>query len=269
MDKKFTRRLSGAALAATAALALAACSSGGSSSGGSGGTTTLKLVVADYGTGPSNASAKYWDGIVTAFEKRSLRHQGQRHLDLLEQLRPAGPDDDPEQAVPGHHRGRLLLQLRQGRPALLRLGRAVGPGQPAAGVQGAGHLQRHAVRHAVHHLEPHAVLQQEAVHAGGHHLRPADLGRRRGRRGEDQGARRRRLRPPARFGGGAGGVAAVDARRRRRLHDRRQVHHQQRAQRRGLHLPQGPGRRRATPSPTRARSTAPTCGRNSRRARSA
>jgi multiple sugar transport system substrate-binding protein len=71
MDKKFARRISGAALAATAALALAACSSGGSSGGssGSGSTTTLKLVVADYGTGPSNASAKYWDGIVTAFEK--------------------------------------------------------------------------------------------------------------------------------------------------------------------------------------------------------
>ena len=70
MDKKFARRISGAALAATAALTLAACSSGGSSGGSSGsGTTTLKLVVADYGTGPSNASAKYWDGIVTAFEK--------------------------------------------------------------------------------------------------------------------------------------------------------------------------------------------------------
>jgi multiple sugar transport system substrate-binding protein len=69
MDKKFTRRLSGVALAATAALALAACSSGGSSpGGGSGSTTTLKLVVADYGTGPSNASLKYWDGIVSAFE---------------------------------------------------------------------------------------------------------------------------------------------------------------------------------------------------------
>src|SRR5246127_3067012 len=68
MDKKFARRISGAALAA--ALALAACSSSGSSSGGSSsGSTTLKLVVADYGTGPSNASAKYWDGIVTAFEK--------------------------------------------------------------------------------------------------------------------------------------------------------------------------------------------------------
>ena len=70
MDKKFARRISGAALAATAALALAACSSGASSGGSSGsGTTTLKLVVADYGTGPSNASAKYWDGIVAAFEK--------------------------------------------------------------------------------------------------------------------------------------------------------------------------------------------------------
>jgi multiple sugar transport system substrate-binding protein len=33
------------------------------------GGVTLKLVVADYGTGPSNTSAKYWAGIVTAFEK--------------------------------------------------------------------------------------------------------------------------------------------------------------------------------------------------------
>jgi len=70
MDKKFARRISGVALAAAAALALAACSSSsGGSSGGSSGTTTLKLVVADYGTGPSNASAKYWGTIVTAFEK--------------------------------------------------------------------------------------------------------------------------------------------------------------------------------------------------------
>jgi multiple sugar transport system substrate-binding protein len=71
MDKKFARRISGAALAAAAALALAACGSSGSSGGGSGsgGAATLKLVVADYGTGASNASAKYWDTIVSAFEK--------------------------------------------------------------------------------------------------------------------------------------------------------------------------------------------------------
>ena len=71
MNKKLTSRIAGGiALASAAALALAACSS--SSSGGSsaaGGTTTLKLVVADYGTGPSNTSAKYWATIVTAFEK--------------------------------------------------------------------------------------------------------------------------------------------------------------------------------------------------------
>lgn len=68
MNKKLTSRIAGGvALASVAALALAACSSSGSSSGS--GTTTLKLVVADYGTGPGNASAKYWDTIVSAFEK--------------------------------------------------------------------------------------------------------------------------------------------------------------------------------------------------------
>jgi multiple sugar transport system substrate-binding protein len=70
MNKKIASRFSGGvALAAAAALALAGCGSGGSSSAAGGGTTTLKLVVADYGTGPANASATYWNGIVTAFEK--------------------------------------------------------------------------------------------------------------------------------------------------------------------------------------------------------
>src|ERR1700677_399419 len=71
MNKKLTSRIAGGvALASAAALALAACgSSGGSSAGGSsGGTTTLKLVVADYATGPSNTSSKYWGTIVSAFE---------------------------------------------------------------------------------------------------------------------------------------------------------------------------------------------------------
>jgi multiple sugar transport system substrate-binding protein len=65
------------ALAAAAMLAVAAC--GSSSSSGSGGSgaaaaastnaVTLKLVAADYGTGPSNTSAKYWQGIINAFHK--------------------------------------------------------------------------------------------------------------------------------------------------------------------------------------------------------
>ena len=69
MNSKLTSRIAGGvALASAAALALAGCASGGSPGGGSS-TTTLKLVVADYGTGSGNASAKYWNTIVTAFEK--------------------------------------------------------------------------------------------------------------------------------------------------------------------------------------------------------
>jgi multiple sugar transport system substrate-binding protein len=67
------RQFGTATLAVAAMLAVAACgssSSGGSGgSGSSGGNVTLKLVAADYGTGPSNTSSKYWQGIVNAFHK--------------------------------------------------------------------------------------------------------------------------------------------------------------------------------------------------------
>ena len=71
MKKKLTSRVAGGvALASAAALALAGCgSSGGGGNSAAGGTTTLKLVVADYGTGAANTSSKYWGTIVTAFEK--------------------------------------------------------------------------------------------------------------------------------------------------------------------------------------------------------
>jgi multiple sugar transport system substrate-binding protein len=65
------KRLIGlAAGAACAAIAVAGCggSSGSTaSSGSSGGNVTLKLVAADYGTGPGNSSQKYWEGIANAF----------------------------------------------------------------------------------------------------------------------------------------------------------------------------------------------------------
>jgi multiple sugar transport system substrate-binding protein len=67
MKHKLTGRVAGAiALATATALALTGC--GGSSSSGSG-SDTLKLVVADYGTGADNASSKFWQGIVDDFEK--------------------------------------------------------------------------------------------------------------------------------------------------------------------------------------------------------
>jgi multiple sugar transport system substrate-binding protein len=60
------------ALSAAAVLALSACSSSKKSGTGNGGTsnegaTTLKLVGADYGTGPANTTQKYWEAIASAF----------------------------------------------------------------------------------------------------------------------------------------------------------------------------------------------------------
>lgn len=61
------RWLTVAACAAVATLGLSACGSSGGSSGG--GSNTLHLVAADYGTGPSNTSSKYWQSIADAFHK--------------------------------------------------------------------------------------------------------------------------------------------------------------------------------------------------------
>ncbi len=65
------RSLIGAlAVAATTALAVGACSSSsGGGSASSSGNVTLKLVAADYGTGPDNTSQKYWQGIADAFHQ--------------------------------------------------------------------------------------------------------------------------------------------------------------------------------------------------------
>src|SRR5258708_18167292 len=55
---------------AAAGLALGGCGSSNPGSGG-GGAITLKLVAADYGTGPQNSSQKYWQGIADAFHKQN------------------------------------------------------------------------------------------------------------------------------------------------------------------------------------------------------
>jgi multiple sugar transport system substrate-binding protein len=58
--------------AALAAFVVAAVSSATAKTASkAGGSVTLKLVVADYGTGASNTSSKYWGGIVSAFEKKN------------------------------------------------------------------------------------------------------------------------------------------------------------------------------------------------------
>ena len=58
-----------AALCVATALALTACGSSSKGSSSATGATTLKLVAADYGTGPSNTSQTYWQGIADAFHQ--------------------------------------------------------------------------------------------------------------------------------------------------------------------------------------------------------
>ncbi|MFI7288301.1 ABC transporter substrate-binding protein [Streptomyces anulatus] len=54
--------------AVLAALGMTATLSGCGGDAGSG-DVTLKLVAADYGTGPENSSEKYWSGVAAGFEK--------------------------------------------------------------------------------------------------------------------------------------------------------------------------------------------------------
>ncbi|HEY2166679.1 MAG TPA: extracellular solute-binding protein [Jatrophihabitantaceae bacterium] len=67
------RRFIGAiAIATAAALVITGCSSSKKSgSSGASGSVTLKLVAADYGTGPANSSQKYWQQIADAFHAKN------------------------------------------------------------------------------------------------------------------------------------------------------------------------------------------------------
>src|SRR6266480_2787326 len=65
-----SRLMAAAAIGAAALAAIAGCgSSSGSSSASSNGKVTLTFFGADYGTGPSNSTTKYWDAIATAFHQ--------------------------------------------------------------------------------------------------------------------------------------------------------------------------------------------------------
>lgn len=65
-----SRLMAAAAIGAAALAAVAGCgSSSGSSSASSGGKVTLTFFGADYGTGPSNSTTKYWNAVATAFHQ--------------------------------------------------------------------------------------------------------------------------------------------------------------------------------------------------------
>jgi multiple sugar transport system substrate-binding protein len=64
-----SRLMAAAAIGAAALAAIAGCGSSGSSSASSNGKVTLTFFGADYGTGPSNSTTKYWNAIAAAFHQ--------------------------------------------------------------------------------------------------------------------------------------------------------------------------------------------------------
>ncbi|MEI7030854.1 extracellular solute-binding protein [Streptomyces pratensis] len=69
MGEAVQRRMMGLT-AVVAALGMTATLAGCGGDSGSG-DVTLKLVAADYGTGPANTSEKYWSGVAAGFEKEN------------------------------------------------------------------------------------------------------------------------------------------------------------------------------------------------------
>jgi multiple sugar transport system substrate-binding protein len=64
-----SRLIAAAAIGAAALAAIAGCGSSSSSSGSSNGKVTLTFFGADYGSGPSNSTTKYWNAVATAFHQ--------------------------------------------------------------------------------------------------------------------------------------------------------------------------------------------------------
>ena len=198
--------------------------------GAAGGNTTLKLVAADYGTGPSNTSQKYWEGIASDFHAANpnitvnvqtinwndfdnqvkTQVQNKQYPDILE------GDFFPDYAQSG-----LLYPAKDVTspstfsnllPVFAKLNTYNGTqyGMPFTT--------------SARTLFYNKKLFQQA----GISLPAADVGGYPDRRGEDQGSGQGRIRASARPGGGPGRVVAVVPRQRRRLPGRqRQVGDQQ------------------------------------------
>ena len=185
------RSLIGAvAVAATAALTLGQF---GSSSGGgkasSSGNVTLKLVAADYGTGPGQHQPEVLAGHRGRLPQGQPDDQRQGHHHQLERLRQPGPDADPEPAIPGHHRGRLLLDVRAGGPALLgRRGPLATPGTCCRSSPSRARTTASSTACRSRPARAPCSTTRSSSPQAGISSAPADLGRHPGRRGEDQGA---------------------------------------------------------------------------------
>src|SRR6266542_676994 len=226
-----SRLMAAAAIGAAALAAVAGCGSSSGSSASSSGKVTLTFFGADYGTGPSNSTTKYWDAVATAFH--------QAHPSITVNVQTVNWTDFPTKSA-------TLIQNKQ-YPDIMEGNPAPPYAQsgliyPVSDVLSPSVASNLIPKFLKDGQYPGHVLQQEDVR-GGRHLRPAeDVGRTAGRRGQDQGQGRHRLRHAPRQRGGAGRVAAVVPRQRRRLPElRREIRHQQPAEHRHAELHEADG----------------------------
>ncbi len=154
------------------------------------------------------------------------RHQDRCHRPLLEGRRPRGRRDGQGRQRPGHRPRSVRTRTTPRAGKLYTADETLAIRTTANFLRLAhrrGQGRRHAVRPALRRQHPAALLQPEAVRAGGLG-RPRDLGRHQQRRRGPQGeGRRLPLRPAARPGGGPGRDPDVAAQRQRRLHGRRRL----------------------------------------------
>ena len=168
------------------------------------GSTTLKLVVADYGTGASNTSKKYWQGIVTAFEKQNpsikvaITDISWTHFDSEVQTMVQNknyPDITEGDYFSAYAQQHLLYSASQvlSNPKNLL---------PVFASQGSYQGKQYGMPWTTSSRT--LFYNKKLFGQAGIKSRAEDLGECPGRRGQDQGARQDRLRPAARPRGGTG-----------------------------------------------------------------
>ena len=242
------------------AMALASACGGGSGK-------AIKVVIAEYS---KDHTRPFWQGAGRAVHQAD-RREGRSAGHRLELDRPAGQHDDPEQPAARRPEPELVLELRQGRPALLRRrGRCRRrPARTISSRPSRGAASTGASSTGSRSCRAPAPSSTTRISCARRRRRAAqDLGRVRAGGREDPGAGRRRDRlcAAARARGSAGRVVHLDVEQRRRLEVGRRVGDQQRQERRRRcrSWPTSPTGTRS-PRSIPARPTAPTAPSSSSR----
>ena len=243
------KRLYGVRLAVLTAAVMACAvvgvgSAGAKSASKASGTTTLKLVVADYGTGPSNTSKKYWQGIVNSFEKANpsikvaITDISWTNFDTEVQTMVQNknyPDITEGDYFSAYAQQGLLYTARQvlSKPKNLL---------PVFASQGTYNGKQYGMPWTTSSRT--LFYNKKLFKQAGIKSSPGTWAAVKADAAKIKAQGQDRLRPAAGTRRGAGRVAAVVPRRRRQLHEGQDLDDQQLRERHGVQLPQRHGRGR-------------------------